>query len=249
MRLRKCKSCGIEFQGSGEQHLCPACRKAARAASVVRPRVCVTCGRTFDGGPRASYCSECRAERARKADAESKRRKAAGLTRKLGSTDICAACGGEYVVMSGLQRYCPACAPEAVRQKVLPAKRRRAAEHMAENAARKKELRAGSAVCVYCGRTFTPVDASVTCSEECAREHRRIVLGTADYKRGRRKAPPPRERYDSGLPRSDVPGVAYLRQRRKWQVTHKGKYVGVFDTREEAEAKKRELMSPGLPDS
>lgn len=138
MRMRKCKSCGKEFQGSGEQRLCPDCRKQAYVASVMRLRKCVVCGATFPGGPRAKYCTECRKERAKRSAREYAQRKAAGNTRPLGSVDICQVCGGEYVVESGLQKYCPSCAAEAVRQVILPQKRERAAQHRDEFAARKK---------------------------------------------------------------------------------------------------------------
>ena len=94
MRMRKCKSCGKEFQGSGEQRLCPDCRKQAYVASVMRLRKCVVCGATFPGGPRAKYCTECRKERAKRSAREYAQRKAAGNTRPLGSVDICQVCGG-----------------------------------------------------------------------------------------------------------------------------------------------------------
>lgn len=241
MIRRKCKVCGNEFQGKGEQRLCPDCRKKSKQASVVRPRQCIVCGCIFDGGPSAKYCPPCRADRKRKTDAESLRRKAAGKTRKIGSTDICEVCGKEYVVCGGLQKYCPECSSEAVHQKVLSRKRVKAAEHIVANTARKKEMRMDSAICAYCGQSYTPTSASTTCSAECAREYKRIVMGTADYKRGRRKTPPSHDRYNSGLPQSDIPGVTYHRRSDKWQVTHKGKYIGLFDDRLAAEAKKREL--------
>lgn len=102
-------------------------------------------------------------------------------------------------------------------------------------------MRMDSAICAYCGQVYTPTSASITCSAKCAREYKRIAMETADYKRGRRKSPPPHERYSSGLPQSDLSGVSYHRARRKWQVTYKGKYIGLFGTKEAAEAKKLEL--------
>lgn len=138
--------------------------------------------------------------------------------------------------------YCPNCAQEAVRSKVLPQKRVRAAEHREETAARKKELSRNSAICAYCGKTFTAESASVTCSEECAREYRRIVMGMIDYRRGRRKKEPSHDRYDSGLPKSELVGVTYSRRRKKWEVRHKGKYIGAYQAKEDAEKKKLELI-------
>lgn len=40
-------------------------------------------------------------------------------------------------------------------------------------------------------------------------------------------------------PQSGVPGVTWCRN--KWQLTYKGKYIGVYDTVEAAESKKRQL--------
>lgn len=247
MRLRQCKVCGTQFQGTGEQRLCDACRKAALQDTVMRSRECQTCGKIFLGGPRASYCPECREERKKRTKAEYQARKAAGKTRQIGSIDICQSCGKEYVVNGGLQMYCPDCAPEEIRSKVLPKKRMQAAIQREKNAARKEELKQHSAVCAYCGKTFTPKNASVTCSDECAQEYKRIVAGMADYRRGRRKKEPSHDRYDSGLPQSELTSVTYNRRCQKWQVSHKGKYIGIYQTKEEAEAKKLELIKSEEP--
>jgi len=144
-------------------------------------------------------------------------------------------------VSGSLQKYCPECAKEAIRAKVLPRKRAQAAEHRTEFTARKKQLAADSAVCAYCGKLYTPTGPSVTCSEVCAKEYARIAQGTADYQRGRRNNLPTHERYSSGLPQSELAGVTYHSVRLKWQVEHKGKYIGLFATQEEAETKKKEL--------
>lgn len=248
MRLRKCKMCGCEFEGERQQRLCPTCRKESRRASVMRDRECQACGIIFSGSPRARYCPDCRQERKDQARREYMQRKAAHKERPIGSTDICQACGKAYIVTGSLQKYCPDCAESAVKAKVLPQKRARAAAHIAENAARKKDLLDQSAVCAYCGQPYTPKGPSVTCSEECAREYKRIVQGWADYRRGRRKNPPAHTRYDSGLPQSDMVGVNYHRLNGKWQVTHRGKYIGLFDNKETAEAKKRELIESDYTD-
>ena len=113
--LRVCLSCGAVFDGGCAAMKCPKC-VAAERSSTLRPRVCRTCGRTFDGGPRAWYCPECRAIRRREQGRAGQARVAAGTTRKLGSTGVCEICGKEYIVSSGLQRYCPGCAPDAVRE-------------------------------------------------------------------------------------------------------------------------------------
>lgn len=251
MRARKCKMCGTIFEGTGAQRLCPDCRKLAKQATVMRPRTCVTCGTVFEGGPRARYCPACRAERQKE---QNHRYKHNGSARPLGSTDICLTCGKPYIVTSGLQRYCPDCAPESVRQNVLPRKQARARAHLAENISRKKELAVDSAVCAYCGKTFTPSSPSVTCSPECAREYARISQAFAQFRCGLSHSMPSYVRYTSGLPQSDMVGVTYHRTLKKWQVTHHRKYIGVFPTQQEAEEKKRELEAqdsappPSSPD-
>ena len=89
-------------------------------AVVVKDRTCRQCGAVFSGGPRAWYCPACRSVRAKEAD---RRRKASGIARPLGSTDICTVCGKPYVVRSSRQKYCPDCAYEAVRAVDRPASR------------------------------------------------------------------------------------------------------------------------------
>ena len=75
---------------------------------AIYKRVCRECGREFEGGPRAWYCPECRYYRARERAAKYRKNH---FKRKIGSKDVCERCGKEYTVNSGLQRYCPKCAP------------------------------------------------------------------------------------------------------------------------------------------
>ena len=89
-------------------------------AVVVKDRVCRQCGAVFPGGPRAWYCPSCRAERQRES---SRRHKANGTARPLGSTDYGAVCGKPYIVNSARQRYCADCAYDAVRAVDRPASR------------------------------------------------------------------------------------------------------------------------------
>lgn len=69
-------------------------------------RICCVCGRTFSGGPRSWYCPECREDRRRERE---KKYRSGPAKRPLGSYDICENCGEQYIVASGLQKYCPAC--------------------------------------------------------------------------------------------------------------------------------------------
>lgn len=233
MRTVICKGCGKIVQLSGQRYLCDDCAKAAKRATVVRPRVCASCGVTFSGGPKAKYCPACREENKRRIYREYAHRKAAGTNRKIGSTDICARCGAEYTVMGGRQKYCPACADEGVKEQVRPHKREYARQHREDYTARKAAAKTDRKVCVVCGKPFTTQTPTVTCSDECAREQRRRRQGMAEYKRGRRKSPPGEASYDSGLPKSGIVGVT-ARRNGKWQAAHKGHYLGIFDTIEAA---------------
>lgn len=163
---RICKYCGKEYDGDPGSSACPECAERVKK-SVVRSRVCRQCGREFPGGPRAWYCPECRAERQRETSARCKR---SGAQRPLGSMDKCAVCGKEYVVKSGLQKYCPECAHEAVRS----IDRKQSIEWQQKNTTpeqRKAQRKAATAEieCVICGKMFTPSSSAITCSKECSK--------------------------------------------------------------------------------
>lgn len=166
---RKCLACGVTFEGKSGQTLCASCAAASRAGSVVRQRICRECGAAFDGGPRAWYCPRCRADRRREQRAAARKRKAAGHTRKLGSRDICTVCGGEYTVSGSNQRYCPACAPAAVRAIDRQQTRQWAADNV-DYQQRKQQRKDSTAErkCVICGAMFTPKNKAVTCSADCS---------------------------------------------------------------------------------
>lgn len=161
---RICKYCGKEYDGDSGSSACSECAERVKK-SVVRIRVCRECGREFPGGPRARYCPDCRAERRRKSDARHKR---SGTQRPLGSMDKCTVCGKEYVVKSGLQKYCPECAHEAVRS----IDRKQSIEWQQKNTTperRKAERKTAAAEieCVVCGKKFVPTSRTTTCSDAC----------------------------------------------------------------------------------
>lgn len=179
MRLKKCIVCGKLFQARPDQAKCEDCIAAARATTL-RPRVCRQCGVTFDGGPRAWYCPACRVERQRIRSAAQRK---TGARRPLGSIDHCAVCGKEYVVESGLQKYCKDCAPEAIRA----IDREQSKKWNKENGyyeARRAQGRNGIKICVICGGVIPPGSNSVTCSPECHQQRIRISWAEADQKRG-----------------------------------------------------------------
>ena len=230
MRVRYCKRCGTQFQSDKpDTCLCPFCRKKAKQDSVIRDRVCQQCGKAFPGGPRAWYCPDCREIRRKESAA---RRSKEGTIRPLGSIDTCEICGGEYVVNSARQRYCKNCAAEAVRQNVNPRKAEYAKENMERLKEQQKELRKDRNVCVICGAVFHASTATVTCSDKCAAELRKLRQREVDYRAGRRKRPPTDYPIEPTNPQSGVVGVTWCRG--KWQAKFKRKYIGLFPTAEEA---------------
>ena len=180
-----CSRCGASIpDATKDTALCPECRAQAKRESVVRPRACRTCGKVFPGGPRAWYCPECRAERKREAD---RRQRERGRARKLGSIQICERCGKPYPLTGGRQRYCPDCAPDAVREAVAPKKREQARSYAHKN---RRTLLSGVRRCVICGAPIVGERAKAatnTCSEACDAKRRRLRQREAVVKRGRKK--------------------------------------------------------------
>lgn len=168
---RICKYCGAEYSGDPGSSACPACVTKIRSTTI-RDCICRACGTTFQGGPRAWYCPICRAERRREAD---RRHKRTGTSRKLGSTDLCQICGQPYTVTGSLQKYCPSCAPEAVRA----IDRQQSAAWQQANATpeqRRAERQAYTAptICAVCGKPFVPDTVAHTCSPECQAAYAKI---------------------------------------------------------------------------
>lgn len=152
----------------------------------IRPRACRECGTSFPGGPRAWYCPKCREIRRKARD---KRIKQDGPKRPLGSTDLCTVCGGTYIVNSGRQRYCPGCAPAAIkevdnRQGIEWYRANRDTYNPTRNATRRK----GECVCVICWTRF-PSDGTArdTCSKGCRDMQKKEAQNRADKKRSPRK--------------------------------------------------------------
>lgn len=232
MRLKLCKKCGKTFEtetGRSDRYLCDDCYIQAKKDSVYRERVCQICGSHFMGYPRSMFCPDCSRERKR---VQKKRYNNQKSARPLGSKDCCEICGKEYVVKSGLQKYCPDCAETRVKENIRAHKR----VYMAENSEKSKKIKAETRgkryICPICGKEFEKHTSTATCSIECEKELRRIKQNESDIRRGKRKIPA-EERYISGKPQSGVAGVTY-RQNGKWQATYKGHYLGVFETVEEA---------------
>lgn len=232
MRMRKCKTCGkiFEVPAGKEMYLCPDCAAESKRKSVIRERTCKICGASFTGYPRSFFCPSCSAERKKQQKKIYNRRQPA---RPLGSVDTCESCGKQYIVNSGRQRYCPECAEMKVEENIRAHKR----EYMAENSEKSKELKAETRgkryICPICGKEFEKHTSAAACSLNCEKELRRRRQNRADIKRGKRKIPAD-QRYNSGLPKSGVVGVTYHRQSGKWQAKYKRKYIGLYDTAEQA---------------
>jgi hypothetical protein len=113
-----------------------------------------------------------------------------GLVRPLGSMDKCVICGRDYVVTGSPQRYCPDCAPDAIRAvDTVQGLAYYYANVDQINPPRMLSRRKGSCACVICGEMYESPTRSVTCGKsECKRELRRIHQRRADAKR--RLTPP-----------------------------------------------------------
>ena len=192
MRLKRCGRCGDLFCATREdQKMCEKCLAEAKSTTI-RRRICRECGSVFSGGPRAWYCPICR--KARSKEAAGRYRKS-GASRPLGSSDRCTICGKEYTVNGSRQRYCPGCAPEAVRAIDRAASRQWNAEN---DFYAKRQPRRGQKVCVICGNPVPSGTPRITCSDECDALRRRLQNAVADVKRGKRKSLPDIKRLDKG---------------------------------------------------
>lgn len=173
----KCKYCGAEFTGEYGTIACPDCASKIKK-SVIRIRTCQICGREFPGMPASKYCPQCSEDRKRERSAQHRKN---GARRPLGSIDQCAVCGKDYVVTGGIQKYCPDCAHEAIRQKDRIKSKAWNAENI-DPEQRNADRHAARAQipCRVCGRLFVPSHTAVTCSPQCAAEYRRTTKSAYD---------------------------------------------------------------------
>ncbi len=156
--------------------------------SPLKQRTCRACGRSFLGGPRAWYCPQCRMERRKKQSAAYKARKRTGDVRELGSTDSCAICGAPYTVTGPNQRYCPACAPDAVKAVDSAQGMAYYVEHKdAINPVRNEKRLKKERICPICGAAYQAHGKNSYCSEACRREGRRLSLVKSEARRKERR--------------------------------------------------------------
>lgn len=208
---RTCAVCGKALPPRRMKYCSDACQREAvstRRRALTKGRqgpkkriiICPDCGRETSVYTTSIRCQTCQAEANARAQAEFKRRKAAGKTRPIGSIDLCLRCGKPYTVESGKQKYCKDCAAEAEKE----ASRKRGIkyyrDHYADDEAKaqrrsKRRLPQYSSIkCRECGRAFIPETRHAAyCSAKCAYEgHKRQCREwasknkekTADYMRG-----------------------------------------------------------------
>lgn len=150
---------------------------------MLQERTCRECQVIFRGGPRAYYCPDCRISRAKIASAEYKRRKRKGLTRTIGSTDVCERCRKPYTVEGGQQRFCPECQPiHAAEYDRITSLEFYKENKDKINPPRKMKRRKRTNICSFCGNVFEPVNGRTTCSSECKRQ-----LGLEHHRKWREK--------------------------------------------------------------
>lgn len=178
---------------------------------VYYPRTCPDCGQSYQGHIKSVRCPACQAEADRQHNAEYARRKLSGHTRPIGSTDLCERCGQPYTVASGLQRYCPACAPAAVLDNVraAAASRTRAAyaspEAREEKNAKRRKPWNTPRPCAHCGEIFFPSQPrQQLCSEACRTARRRQLQHDADARRADKRSADGKARrlQESALPQA-----------------------------------------------
>ncbi len=238
MRQIKCRKCGAIFlSDSKDRTLCKACELETRRSSVYRERTCIDCGEKFKGFPKSKRCPDCQTKVNRERNAVYKRK---GSNRKLRSEAVCENCGRTFLISSGLQRYCPVCAETAVRNNISRAKAEQYKKtDPQERRATRQKSRENRKVCVVCGNTFTSHTQTVTCSPECEKEQKRILMAIADVKRGKANPALILSKMPHPNPQSGIRGITW--HKGKWQLQIKGKYIGIYNTIDEAAAVKKSM--------
>lgn len=175
---RSCKRCGKIYFGGVESTMCPECARISRAENVIRERICADCGRNFPGGPRARRCPECRKSASKDKPGRN------GPSRPLGSIDVCQMCGKEYIVKSGMQKFCPECKRDAslAWQRTHKKEYNKRPEVSQDRKARRGERQK---ICIYCQLPFWDSSTSNLCSEYCRKKNYQILRYQAEIKRGK----------------------------------------------------------------
>lgn len=204
---RICLVCGAPLPKGRRKYCSPACsRRAERQTphvstgrSNINPDMmwdtrCIDCGAPIRVHIKAVRCPDCQ-RAADRLHAQAQRR--SGPARPIGSTDRCVICGEEYVVASGLQKYCKACAATATRAAVQARhrqnERRRRADPVKGQAVREaKRIVPAPRQCEVCGSLFYSGTPSIYCSDGCRTagqkaKYKAYVQANKDRIRQRRK--------------------------------------------------------------
>lgn len=194
--MRACVICGQPLPPKARKYCSEACRREAerRRSREGKPRphptpfqwrVCEECGREFFGHIRNKRCPECQEAQDRKNRAEYRERKRAGRVRAIGSTDYCVSCGKHYTVEGGLQKYCPDCKAEELRQNI----RRNRRDYMAaqrqdpeknEVIKARKRCFPANKICRQCGKPFSALGAAQFCSDACREAYQKEYMRSYD---------------------------------------------------------------------
>ncbi len=189
-----CAVCGKPLPPRRFKYCSDACQQAAikqrrnalspgRHGPKLKTIICPDCGREVQAYTKSYRCPECQRAADALANAEFKRRKAAGKIRPLGSTDLCQRCGQPYTVEAGLQKYCKNCAEIALKEHY----REKGIEYYHEKYdndqlekehrnQRRRLPRYNAIQCRICGNLFIPETRhAVYCSKKCAREGHKLA--------------------------------------------------------------------------
>lgn len=211
---RRCIICGKILPRKRSKYCSAACasegRRAlerARGGSKTHPEPyrwikCPDCGREVYVHIKSKRCSDCQRAADNRHNEEHRQRVKAGHGRQLGSMDMCERCGKQYVVNSGRQRYCPACAPIAWAENDRRLSREWNREYYstpesreARNAER-RALKPYNKTCAICGKPFTTDDLrTLCCSEDCERRRIRDYWKAYDAKRAEKRREDYKKRY------------------------------------------------------
>lgn len=145
-------------------------------------KTCITCGIAFSGYPASKFCPDCAAIRKREMQHTRIHRFYSGESRPLGSTGVCVLCGQEYVVKSGMQKYCPECAakklspkPKVPKEvKICPVCGNQTTNKMYCSRQCRAEATKNYKSCVVCGNKFycPPANTVYCCSPACSSQYR-----------------------------------------------------------------------------
>lgn len=160
----------------------------------ITEHTCLDCGKVFVGGIKSKRCRDCQAERDRQSNLAHKQRAKAGLTRKLGSAATCETCGAEYIVNSGRQRYCPACAEASTKQSISAHKKEWNYEHHASTVEKREAYNAGKRriksvvhTCPVCGTQFDAPTGRKYCSDACRKSALKAYYKNYDKMRAEKR--------------------------------------------------------------